>query len=100
MKMIVVNSRFLTQQLTGVQRYAIELSLRLKSIYKDKIVFFSPPSLYTEFCNAGYSETVECFTYRRTFRILMGTMGFTKLLRCKRDISFTHKFNKFGSHIL
>lgn len=43
MKMIVVNSRFLTQQLTGVQRYAIELSLRLKSIYKDKIVFFSPP---------------------------------------------------------
>ena len=28
--MIVVNARFLTQQVTGVQRFSIELSIRLK----------------------------------------------------------------------
>jgi glycosyltransferase involved in cell wall biosynthesis len=31
-RMIVIDARFLTQSLTGVQRYAIELSLRLKQI--------------------------------------------------------------------
>jgi glycosyltransferase involved in cell wall biosynthesis len=30
--MIIINSRFLTQPITGVQRYAIELSLRLKQL--------------------------------------------------------------------
>ncbi|MDR2011216.1 MAG: glycosyltransferase family 4 protein [Bacteroidales bacterium] len=30
--MIIINSRFLTQSVTGVQRYAIELSLRLKQL--------------------------------------------------------------------
>ncbi len=30
--MFIVNARFLTQSITGVQRYAIEISLRLKEI--------------------------------------------------------------------
>lgn len=30
--MVVVNSRFLTQSITGVQRYAIEICLELKKI--------------------------------------------------------------------
>lgn len=40
--MIIVNSRFLTQKITGVQRFAIEISLRLKAIMKDDIFFVAP----------------------------------------------------------
>ncbi len=40
--MLVVNSRFLTQQITGVQRFAIEISLRLKDMLKDDVIFVSP----------------------------------------------------------
>lgn len=40
--MIVVNARFLTQKLTGVQRFSIELSVRLKKVFKDEIMFVSP----------------------------------------------------------
>ncbi|MGE6472533.1 glycosyltransferase family 4 protein [Serratia proteamaculans] len=39
--MIYVNARFLTQNLTGVQRFAEEISLELKKIRND-IVFLSP----------------------------------------------------------
>lgn len=39
---IVVNARFLTQNITGVQRYAIELCRQLKKIYGDKIMFVCP----------------------------------------------------------
>lgn len=39
---IVVNARFLTQKLTGVQRFAIEMSLQLKKLYGDSIAFVSP----------------------------------------------------------
>lgn len=38
---IVINARFLTQKLTGVQRYAIEISKRLKKL-NPNIVFVSP----------------------------------------------------------
>ena len=37
--MIVVNARFLTQPVTGVQRFAIEISLILKKHYKNEIKF-------------------------------------------------------------
>ena len=37
--MIVVNARFLTQQVTGVQRFSIELSIRLKRIFVSEISF-------------------------------------------------------------
>lgn len=34
---IIVNARFLTQPITGVQRFAIEISLRLKKELGEKI---------------------------------------------------------------
>lgn len=40
--MIVVNARFLTQKITGVQRFAIEISLELKKILKENVLFVSP----------------------------------------------------------
>jgi glycosyltransferase involved in cell wall biosynthesis len=43
--MIVVNARFLTQSLTGVQRYAIELSLRLKQLDDTSIEFVCPKNV-------------------------------------------------------
>lgn len=41
-KTIFVNARFLTQNLTGVQRYAIELCREFKKLYGDKIIFVCP----------------------------------------------------------
>lgn len=45
--MIYVNARFLTQKVTGVQRYAIEISKRLKKI-DPKICFVSPKNVLHE----------------------------------------------------
>jgi glycosyltransferase involved in cell wall biosynthesis len=42
--MIVVNARFLTQPMTGVQRYAVELSLRLKEM-DSSIRFLCPKNV-------------------------------------------------------
>ncbi len=42
---VVVNCRFLTQSLTGVQRYAIELSLRLKKWSGVEVVFMAPRNI-------------------------------------------------------
>ncbi|MBF4470432.1 glycosyltransferase family 4 protein [Flavobacterium sp. HJJ] len=42
---IAVNARFLTQSITGVQRFAIELSRRLKGIYGSEIQFFAPKNI-------------------------------------------------------
>ena len=39
---VVVNARFLTQRLSGVQRFAMELALRLKEHYGNNIQFVSP----------------------------------------------------------
>ena len=44
MAKIVVNSRFLTQEITGVQRHAIEVSRRLKRL-DPTIRFLSPPNI-------------------------------------------------------
>lgn len=41
---IVVNSRFLTQKISGVQRFAIELSLRLKNLIPE-VVFVAPHNI-------------------------------------------------------
>lgn len=43
--MIAVNARFLTRNITGVERFAIEISLRLKKIFGDKIVFVAPSNV-------------------------------------------------------
>lgn len=42
---IVVNGRFLCQPLTGIQRFAIEISLSLKEIFKGDIVFVAPSDI-------------------------------------------------------
>lgn len=42
--MFVVNARFLTQKLTGVQRYAIEISKRLKKL-DPSIIFVAPQNI-------------------------------------------------------
>lgn len=46
--MIAINARFLTQDLTGVQRFAIEISLRLKKALGNKIIFLSPNNIIQE----------------------------------------------------
>ena len=43
--MLVINSRFLTQNITGVQRFAIEISKRLKKLYPNNIEFVSPKNI-------------------------------------------------------
>lgn len=45
---IVVNARFLTQPVTGVQRFAIELSKELKKLFKEKIEFWAPHNCILE----------------------------------------------------
>lgn len=42
--MIIINARFLTQEVTGVQRYAIEISRELKKLCPD-IVFVAPRNI-------------------------------------------------------
>ncbi|PTN02880.1 glycosyl transferase family 4 [Mangrovibacterium marinum] len=46
--MIFVNARFLTQKITGVQRFAIEISIRLKNSLKDEIQFVAPKNILHE----------------------------------------------------
>ena len=41
-RMIAINARFLTQPVTGVQRYAIELSKRIKEVLREEVVFIAP----------------------------------------------------------
>lgn len=61
--MIVVNSRFLSQKLTGVQRYAIELCKRLKSIYADDIIFVCPSGiLHKEIANELGAKVIGTHT--------------------------------------
>ena len=43
--MLFVNARFLTQNITGVQRFAIEISLWLKRILKDNVQFIAPKNI-------------------------------------------------------
>lgn len=45
MSLVIVNSRFLTQKLTGVQRFAFEISLRLKDLLGEEVVFLAPKSI-------------------------------------------------------
>lgn len=43
--MLIVNARFLTQNITGVQRYAIEISKQLKAILNNQVLFVSPKNI-------------------------------------------------------
>ena len=42
---IIVNCRFLTQNLTGVQRFAIEISKQLRNVMGDQILIVSPKKI-------------------------------------------------------
>lgn len=43
--MLIINARFLTQNITGVQRFAIEISKELKKIYGERIRFVVPHNI-------------------------------------------------------
>lgn len=43
--MIYLNGRFLSQSITGVQRYAIELSMRIKKIRGEEVTFLAPKNI-------------------------------------------------------
>lgn len=43
--MLIINSRFLTQNITGVQRFAIEISKQLKKQLVDNVQFVSPKNI-------------------------------------------------------
>lgn len=45
---VVVNARFLTQPITGVQRFAIEISKGLKKYLQDDVVFIAPKGVIHE----------------------------------------------------
>lgn len=42
---LIVNARFLTQRLTGVQRFATEISLSLRRLLGDEVKFVSPKNI-------------------------------------------------------
>lgn len=60
MKKIFVNARFLTQNITGVQRYAIEISKELKKNYPN-IKFVAPKNII----HGALAEYLEVETYGR-----------------------------------
>lgn len=43
--MFIVNARFLTQSLTSVQHFSIEISKRLKEIYRNEIISVTPKNI-------------------------------------------------------
>ena len=43
--MLIINARFLTQNITGVQRFAIEISKQINKLYGDDIQFVSPKNI-------------------------------------------------------
>ena len=43
--MIIINARFLTQNITGVQRFAIEISKKVKLILGNEVIFLSPKNI-------------------------------------------------------
>src|SRR4051812_10015581 len=55
---IFVNARFLTQPLSGVQRYGIECSLQIKKI-RPATVFLTPPgAIHTEVAEQLGAQTI------------------------------------------
>ena len=50
--MIYINARFLSQKITGVQRFAIEVSRELKKIYGEEVILLAPQ-------NVIYPDIVE-----------------------------------------
>src|SRR5690606_30145135 len=58
--MIIVNARFLTQSITGVQRYAVEICKRLpQEINGKKIIYVAPKNIKDN----ELSESINIFTF-------------------------------------
>ena len=53
---IYINGRFLTQELTGVQRVASEISLHLQKHYKERLIFLYP----NEEIKNSYAKKFQC----------------------------------------
>lgn len=58
---IFVNARFLTQELTGVQRYAIEISKKIKEYLRENVVFVSPHNILQK----GYARQIGAISIGR-----------------------------------
>lgn len=55
---VIINARFLTQPVTGVQRFAIELSLRLIKLIPN-LTFVSPKNIFQK--DLAKTLKVQCF---------------------------------------
>ena len=101
--MIVVNSRFLTQRITGVQRFSIELSLQIKKKLGSRVLFVSPPNILhndlaeilevkvigTRTGHAWEQLDLPCFLYR-TGKPLLLCMGITAPVMYRNKVSILH----------
>lgn len=101
--MIIINARFLTQPITGVQRYAIEISKILKKKYSGKIKFVTHTGiihinlaneLEAEVIGVNKShlwEQVDLYLYLlRNGRPLLFSFGYTGPLFYKKQIVSIH----------
>lgn len=101
--MIVINARFLTQPITGVQRFAVEISKILKKKLGDKIQFVTPPSILhnklaaeLEAKKIGYNkshiwEQIDLYSYLlKNNSPLLISFGYTGPLLYKRQIISVH----------
>lgn len=101
--MIVVNSRFLTQRITGVQRFSIELSLQIKKKLGCQVLFVSPPDILhndlaeilevkaigTRTGHAWEQLDLPCFL-NRTGKPLLLCMGNTAPVMYRNKVSILH----------
>lgn len=101
--MIVVNSRFLTQRITGVQRFSIELSLQIKKKLGSRVLFVSPPNILhndlaeilevkvigTRTGHAWEQLDLPCFL-NRTGKPLLLCMGNTAPVMYRNKVSILH----------
>lgn len=63
---IIVNAIFLSQELTGVQRFSMEISLCLKKVYGKHILFLSPVNIL----HKELAETLEVKTVGRSSGVI------------------------------
>ncbi len=55
---LAINARFLTQRVTGVQRYARELTVEIVSaLGEDQVILFSPEGASAEFMGVTLKQT-------------------------------------------
>ena len=100
--MIYVNARFLSQPITGVQRFAIEISLQLKKILKENVVFLAPKNVlnneYTKSLNpkiigshSGHLwEQIDLFLFMRKWNSTLVCLCGTAPVFIKNKIVVLH----------